>query len=64
MFNIILIITAILLFATAIVMTIGIVNMMRGDKTNQQRGNRLMQWRVTLQAASLVSVALLAYLGS
>ena len=45
-----------LLIATLGVLMFGVINMMRGG--DARRGNRLMVWRVALQAAAILLAAL------
>lgn len=47
-----------LMIATFVVMLTGIAVMAKGGEFNQKYGNRLMQLRVTLQAATLIVFAL------
>ncbi|MEM8588324.1 MAG: twin transmembrane helix small protein [Pseudomonadota bacterium] len=44
--------------ATVAVLTTGLIGMARGGEFNQRYGNRLMRWRVGLQAAAIVFLAL------
>lgn len=45
------------LIAVAVVLLMGVVGMLRGD--DPHRSNKLMRWRVGLQAVALAVVALL-----
>ena len=47
--------------ATAIVMVMGIVTMMRNKNTSSGNSNKLMQWRVILQAIALAILAAIFY---
>lgn len=51
----------ILLIATTLsvlaVLLLGVMSMMRGGELNKKYGNKLMQWRVGLQAVSLLLIA-------
>lgn len=40
------------------VLGLGMVSMVRGGEFNKKHGNKLMRWRVGLQAAALVLVAI------
>ena len=51
-----------LIFATALVLVIGIVLMARGGEANRKYGNKMMVWRVTLQALALAVFAILVML--
>ena len=44
--------------ATVAVLTTGLIGMARGGDFNQRYGNKLMRWRVGLQAAAIVFLAL------
>ena len=48
-----------LMVATALVLGAGIFMMARGGEANKKHGNRMMVWRVGLQAATLVVLVLL-----
>jgi len=48
-----------LMVATAVVLGIGIFNMARGGEANQKYGNKMMVWRVGLQAATILVLGLL-----
>ena len=47
--------------ATLGVLGLGIVSMIRGGEFNRQHGNKLMQWRVILQAAAIALLGLLMF---
>lgn len=44
--------------ATLAVLTTGLIGMARGGDFNQRYGNKLMRWRVGLQAVAIVFLAL------
>ncbi len=52
------------LLMTLAVLFSGLVSMARGGEFNRKYGNRLMRWRVILQATALVLLALAMMLGS
>jgi hypothetical protein len=54
--------TLIALGATALMLGIGIVNLFR-TTPNSERSNKLMRWRVILQAITLALFAALLFLG-
>lgn len=47
-----------LMVATAIALGAGIVMMAKGGDANQKYGNRMMVWRVGLQAATIIALVL------
>jgi len=49
----------VVLGAILVVLVIGIFNMLKGGEFNRKHGNRLMRWRVILQAAAVVLLGLL-----
>jgi hypothetical protein len=51
-----------LMIATLLVMIGGIFIMAKGGEANQKHGNKLMTLRVTLQALTLISFAILILL--
>jgi hypothetical protein len=53
----------ILVFATFGVLIAGVVLMAMGGKANAKYGNALMRWRVMLQGAALLLIALLFFMG-
>jgi lipid II:glycine glycyltransferase (peptidoglycan interpeptide bridge formation enzyme) len=50
--------------ATFGVLATGIVSMIRGGEFNRKYGNKLMQWRVIMQAVALGLVMLALFLGA
>ena len=50
----------IVLIAVLVVLTIGIVSMLRGGSFNKKWGNKLMRARVALQALAVILILLLA----
>lgn len=56
------IIVAIALLAVAVVLFMGLANMMKGGSAN--RSQQLMRWRVILQGIAIVVVMLVAWLAS
>ena len=47
--------------ATLGVLTVGIVSMMRGGDFNRRHGNKLMQWRIILQAGAILLLGFLMF---
>jgi uncharacterized membrane-anchored protein len=56
------VITIIALGAVAIVLFMGLANMMKGGSAN--RSQQLMRWRVILQAIAIVVVMIVAFIAS
>ncbi len=56
------VITIIALGAVAIVLFMGLANMMKGGSAN--RSQQLMRWRVILQAVAIVVVMIVAFIAS
>ena len=54
----------IFLFAVFIVLTIGIISMLRGGDFNKKWGNKLMRARVILQAIAVLLIVLLGIIFS
>jgi hypothetical protein len=50
-----------LLAAVVVVLLIGIAAMLKGGEFNRKYGNILMRWRIGLQLAALIIVALLLF---
>jgi|TARA_B100000315_G_scaffold213883_1_gene212070 nitrogen fixation-related uncharacterized protein len=46
------------LLAVVAVLVIGLISMLKGGEFNDKYGNRLMRWRVILQAAAVVLIVL------
>lgn len=46
------------LLAVVAVLVIGLVSMLKGGEFNAKYGNRLMRWRVILQAAAVILIVL------
>lgn len=44
--------------ATAVVLAIGMISMVRGGDFNRKYANRLMRWRVALQGCALLLLAI------
>lgn len=51
---------AVLMLGVLGVLVAGLVSMVKGGKFNKKHGNKLMQWRVMLQAAALILLAIMA----
>lgn len=49
----------VVLGAVLAVLVIGVFNMLKGGEFNRKHGNRLMRWRVILQAGAVVLLGLL-----
>ena len=49
----------VLMVAVAIALVVGLAVMIRGGATNEKYGNKLMMWRVGLQAAALAVLGVL-----
>lgn len=47
--------------ATLGVLALGMVSMIRGGDFNRRYGNKLMQWRVMLQAAAILLLGFLMF---
>jgi hypothetical protein len=54
----------VLMGATLLVLVAGVVVMAIGGKVNAELSNRLMSWRVGLQAATVLVVFLVAWLAN
>lgn len=52
-----------LMVATALSLIIGISVMVKGGETNQKYGNKMMQWRVALQGATILFLGLMFLVG-
>lgn len=52
-----------LMIATGVVLLTGVVFMARGGEFNRKYSNKLMVARVTLQAAAIVILGILFYIG-
>jgi hypothetical protein len=52
-----------LMVATALSLIIGIGVMVKGGDTNQKYGNKMMQWRVALQGATILFLGLMFLVG-
>lgn len=57
--NVVFILLAILMLATAGVLIAGIVVMVKGGKTNEKYGNKMMTLRVMLQGGALAMLGVL-----
>ncbi len=51
------------MLAVLAVLVMGLVSMVKGGEFNRKYGNRLMRWRVGLQAAALALFAIALVLG-
>ncbi|HVZ30539.1 MAG TPA: twin transmembrane helix small protein [Asticcacaulis sp.] len=49
------------MLAVVAVLFAGIVSMARGGEFNARWGNRLMRWRITLQAVAIVALLLVVW---
>jgi hypothetical protein len=56
------IVIAVALGAVAVVLLLGLANMMKGGSSN--RSQQLMRWRVVLQGLAIVVVMIVAWLAS
>ena len=56
------IITVLTVFAVVVVLAIGIGGFARGGEFNRQHGNRMMRWRLGLQAVAVVLIVLFVVL--
>ena len=63
MSNFFLILMGIAMLAVLAVLVMGLVSMVKGGEFNKKYGNRLMRWRVGLQATALVLFAIAIVLG-
>ncbi len=54
----------IFLFAVLVVLSMGIISMLRGGEFNKKWGNKLMRARVILQGISILLIILLGFLFS
>ena len=50
---------ALLLLAVTVILVMGVVGMIRSGGENPQRSNKLMQWRVALQALAVLLLFLM-----
>ncbi len=48
--------------AIAVVMLLGLVSLWKGGEFNRRHSNRLMRWRVMLQALAIVLVGVVLFL--
>jgi len=62
--NILAVLLALALGAVIIILVFGIIAMSRGGKFNQKYGNKLMRWRVAIQALAVVLVLLFVFVAS
>ncbi|NDE91044.1 MAG: twin transmembrane helix small protein [Alphaproteobacteria bacterium] len=63
MSNVFLILMGIAMAAVLAVLIMGLISMVKGGEFNRKYGNRLMRWRVGLQALALVLFAIALVLG-
>lgn len=49
------------MLATLGALGIGLFSMVKGGEFNKKHGNKMMQWRVILQGAAVVLIAILFY---
>ena len=62
--NILAVLLALALGAVIIILVFGIIAMSRGGESNQKYGNKLMRWRVAIQALAVVLVLLFVFVAS
>lgn len=62
--NIFAVLLALALGAVIIILVFGIIAMSRGGEFNQKYGNKLMRWRVAIQALAVVLVLLFVFVAS
>lgn len=62
--NILAFLLALALGAVIIILVFGIIAMSRGREFNRKYGNKLMRWRVAIQALAVVLVLLFVFVAS
>jgi hypothetical protein len=62
--NILAALLALALFATVGILIFGIIAMARGGEFNRKHGNKVMRWRVAMQAFAVVLVLLFVFISS
>lgn len=62
--NIFAILVAIALGAVVVVLIVGVIAMARGGEFNEKYGNRMMRWRVALQALAVVLMLVFVFVAS
>ncbi|MCX8231859.1 MAG: twin transmembrane helix small protein [Alphaproteobacteria bacterium] len=62
--NILAVLLAFVLFAVLAVLIFGIIAMARGGEFNRKYGNKMMRWRVAIQALAIALVLLLVFVAS
>lgn len=62
--NILAALLALALFATVGILIFGIIAMARGGEFNRKYGNKVMRWRVAMQALAVVLVLLFVFIAS
>lgn len=62
--NILAVLLALALGAVIIILVFGIIAMSRGGEFNRKYGNKLMRWRVAIQALAVVLVLLFVFVAS
>ncbi len=62
--NILALLLALALGAVIVILVFGIIAMSRGGEFNRKYGNKLMRWRVAIQALAVVLVLLFVFVAS
>ncbi len=62
--NILAVLLALALGAVIIILIFGIIAMSRGGEFNRKYGNKLMRWRVAIQALAVILVLLFVFVAS
>ncbi|MBT5570221.1 MAG: twin transmembrane helix small protein [Alphaproteobacteria bacterium] len=62
--NILAVLLALVLFAVVAILLFGIIAMARGGEFNRKYGNKMMRWRVAIQALAVVLVLLFVFVAS
>jgi len=58
------ILIAIALAAVVVVLIVGVFTMARGGEFNDKYGNRMMRWRVALQALAVILMLVFVFMAS
>jgi len=58
------ILIAIALAAVVVVLIVGVFTMARGGEFNDKYGNRMMRWRVALQALAVIMMLVFVFMAS
>lgn len=62
--NILAVLLALALGAVIVILIFGIIAMSRGGEFNRKYGNKLMRWRVAIQALAVILVLLFVFVAS